>query len=307
MAKRTASPRGFHFINLYQCCPRKFYMTYVKGWRRKHVAQPLILGGAFHEGKAAWYLGKTEKACLRIAKEVVEASKDEVESDEVYNEILFRVDGMLHSWINTFGVSDRVQFKVLEVETELDVPIGKTGFNMTMRPDAILKDKSTGLIYIDETKTSSFSHRVTAEAVYYGDQATAYLWGVGKMRKFKPYAVLPDITYWNKVTKDPRNLQNIRSDLVFRNEYQLELFENSMAQLFAEVNQKVQALKGKYNPDTLFPRNSYYCLSYSTPCEFARICQQDVKSMKGTPDGFRKDRSNRGLGREVRDNIGVQG
>jgi len=306
-AKRRGSPKGFHFINLYQCCPRKFYITYIKGYRNKFMAQPLVLGSAFHEGKASWYLGKSEKACIKTALEVVQSYRADLETKEIYEEILFRVENLLHVWIQSFGISDRQQFKVLEVEHELDVKLGDTEFSMTMRPDAILQDKSCDLIYIMETKTSGFSHRITAEAVYYGDQATAYLWGVSKKRKFKPYAVLPDIAYWNKTTRDVRNIQCIRSDLVMRSEYQIEMFENGMKQLFLEATQKALAVKDGYDPDVLFPRNTYYCLSYSHPCEFAHICHQDVKNMKRIPQGFKKDIGNKGLGRPTRDIISIQG
>ena len=28
--KRRESASGFHYLNLFQCCPRKFYLRYVK-------------------------------------------------------------------------------------------------------------------------------------------------------------------------------------------------------------------------------------------------------------------------------------
>ena len=200
------------------------------------------------------------------------------------------------------GKNDLVQYKAVEVEKELVVPIGETQFKMTMRPDAILQDKDTKLVLILETKTSGFSHRLTSEAVYYGDQATAYLWGTRKMKpKLNPYAVMPDVAYWNKTTRDVNNIQFIRSDLVFRNEFQTSMFENAMKQLFTEVTQKAEALKRGFNPDVLFPRNCYYCLSYGQVCEYAMVCQQDVKAMKKVPDGMRKDPKKRDLGQGLWD------
>lgn len=306
----SESASGFHFINLYQCCPRKFYMRYVKGWRPKAVGKPLVLGGAFHEGKAAWYLGKSEKASIRKAMEYVELFKDKMEgADEGertanYEEVLFRVENLLHYWIERIGQTDRLQYKPIAIEEEMTVPIEGTPYVMTMRQDGILHDKANGLNIILETKTSSFSHRVTKEAVYYGDQATCYLWGVKKQKpKLNIYAVMPDIAYWNKTTRDVNNIQFIRGDLVFRNDYQLKLFENSMKQLFTETTQKIQALKQGYDADILFPRNSYYCLSYSKVCEYANVCQQNVQKMRKVPDEMEKDRTRKHLGRLVYDPV----
>ena len=305
--RRRESASGFHFINLYQCCPRKFFLRYGLGWRVKITPEPLVAGGAFHEGKATFYLTGNEKKAIREGLGYAELAKGELDSKETYERILFRTENLLHYWIEQIGKQDLIQYKPVMVEKELVVPVGDTGFKMTMRPDAVLEDRYNKQQYVMETKTSGFSHRVTAEAVYYGDQATAYLWGLRKVTKLKPYAVLPDIAYWRKEDRNVQNIKFIRSDLVFRDEYQTQLFENSMKQLFQEVTQKMVAVKKGYNPDVLFPRNSYYCLSYSHPCEYSMICQKDCKGMKRVPSGFAKDKQRNQLGKQVEDIISIQG
>lgn len=302
--KRRESASGFHYANLYQCCPRKFYLRYIKGWRPKYVPMPLVQGSAFHEGKAVWYRKKSEKQAIQAGLDVLDQSRGELESPAVYEEIAFRIPHFLHYWIDRFGKSDLLEFKVMDVEHQLTVPIGKTPYVMTFRPDTILKNKLNGYIYVMETKTSGFSHRVTSDAVLYGDQATAYIYGVRKMRFPDVYGVIPDIAYWNSRSRDISNMQFLRPEIITRSEYALEQFEKGMSQVFTEINQKIDALKKGYEPEILFPRNSYYCLSYSKPCEFAMACQLNVAKMH-TPAGLRSDRTKKSLGQYVDDIIAV--
>lgn len=286
--KRSGSAAGFHFVNLYQCCPRKWYLRFLKGYAPKLVAKPLILGSAFHEGKALWYKGKGEVAAIDIATRIIEESKENL-AEGVYDEVMFRVPHLLHYWIEAFGERDLEQYKVLAVEKELKVPLLDTGMEMTIRPDTILEDRFSKLVFIMETKSSGFSSRITGEAVYYGDQATAYAWGVRKVMKIEPYAVQPDVAYWNKQTRDLANMKFTREDLVFRDEERCNRFEKGMAQLFTEMTQKAEAYKRGFDPWMLFPKNTHYCLSFSTPCDFAEVCHQDCEKLKRTPRGFKKE------------------
>jgi hypothetical protein len=306
--KRTASHAGFHFVNLYQCCPMKFYLRYIEGLAPKVTSNPLILGSAFHEAKAAWYLGKTQTAALSIGLATVEEAKGELKDDLAYNEIQFRLKGLFPGWLEQFGKRDRAEYKILAVEKEIKLPIVGTKFVMTMRPDAIVQGKATKLIIVMETKTSGFSHRITSEAVYYGDQATSYILGAQKVLGFKVYGVQPDIAYWNSQTRDPSNRKFLRTDIVFRDQWRLDQFEQSMGQLFAEITQKANALQKGFTAETLFPRNSYYCLSFSHPCEYVEICGKCLKDrmVKSTiKQLFRVDSKPKNPGQLVADEIAV--
>lgn len=301
--KRKESKSGFHYINLYQCCQRKFYFRYVKGWSPIHTPSPLINGSAFHEAKANWYMGKSEKQCIKVATGIVEEAKKELGNDEAYNEMLFKLPHLIHYWIEQFGNSDRLQYDVVEVESQHEVPIKDTPYVMTIRPDTILKAKGSKMLLVMETKTSGFSHRLTSEAVYYGDQATAYLWGA-KKKYPEIYGVIPDIAYWNSRSRGLDNMKFLRTDVVMRDDYALEMFELGMGRTFTEVNQKMEALKQKVDARILFPRNSFYCLSYSKLCEYAHVCQQDCTKMR-VPSELKSDRTRKSLGKYVDDSIAI--
>jgi hypothetical protein len=175
---------------------------------------------------------------------------------------------------------------------------------MTIRCDAVVQTKIEKYVIILETKTSSFSKRITEEAVQLGDQATSYLFGVQKVLGLKPMGVIPDIAYWNKKSTNLSNLEFIRGDVIQRSEAEIRNFEISIGQLFHEMSQKAEAYRQGYDPWLLFPRNSHYCTAYSTPCEFAHVCRSNCELVKRAPVGFRKLRTIRKLGDHVEDQIG---
>lgn len=304
--RKRESSLGFHFFNLYQCCPRKFYIKYHLRIVPKGTSLPLVLGSCFHEGKAAFYLRRTEKAALEASSQMLELSKDELLSEEAKEEISFRLPLMLRSWISSFGRSDLKQYSILRVESQLSVPILDTGLEMTIRADAVLQDRLSKAIFIFETKTSGFSHRLTSEAVFYGDQATSYIWGVRKVLGLDVFGCVPDICYWNRNSRNVSNLQNLRGDVVVRTPYALESFEKGIAQILSEINQKSSALSEGYDPWTLFPRNSFYCLSYGHPCEYSGICYERLEGLKRLPSEFKRDRRRRTLVSRIEDQVAIQ-
>ena len=302
---------AFHYFNLYQCCPRKFYFKYFKRWIPKHVHPALVQGSAFHEGKATFYTSKArtlesrERQAITKALDVLDESREELENEQTYKDIGYRLPNMLHFWIQEVGRFDLNNYKFLAVEKQLKVPISGTPYEMTVRQDAIGQDKQNGLIYIFETKTSGFSHRLTSEAVFYGDQATAYIWAARKALKLDVFGVIPDISYWNKNSVDVKNIQNIRGDIVQRSEFALNAFERMTAQILTEINQKAQAYKKGYDPFILFPRNCYYCLSYSSKCDYAPFCYDDVEKIKTPPSELKLDKGIRKITRKIDDQIGI--
>lgn len=303
--KRRESSAGFHFMNLYQCCPRKFYFRYLKGWRNQFTAEPLVKGSAFHEGKATFYLTKNRKKAIDIAVGIIEESKKELASEETYFRIKEQVPILLTHWFDAFGDYDLKNYDVVAVEKELKVPLEGSDFVMTIRPDTILRSKAEKYVFIMETKTSGFSHRITNEAVYFGDQATSYVWGVRKVMGLDVYGVIPDIAYWNSKAKDQSNIQMIRGDVIFRDEERCRNFEIQVKQILTDISQRAEAYKRRVNPWALFPRNSHYCLSFSTPCDFSEICHKDCEKMKKAPDGFMKEGGVRKLGGYVEDAISI--
>jgi len=311
ITKRRESSLGFHYFNLYQCCPRKFFIKYFCRIVPKHIHPALVQGSAFHEGKAVFYTHKSkslqvrEKAAIQTALGILEESKDQLADEGIYKDLEFRLPNFLHFWIQEIGQHDLRNYKVLYVEKQLLVPIAGTPYSMTIRPDTILQDRQHGQIYIMETKTSGFSIRVTTQAVELGDQATSYIFGARKVLGLDIYGCVPDVSYWNKNTMDVKNIKNERGAIITRDEYACSAFEKGVAQVLTEINQKALAYKKGYDPWLLFPRNSHYCTSFANPCDYAGICYSACEKMKQLPSEFRRDTQVRKITGLTEDSIAV--
>lgn len=303
--KRSASAAGFHFLNLFQCCPRKFFIRFVLRIDPKYTSTPLIFGSAFHEAKATYYQTKHLDEALSVGNNLIQSSKKELFDPSEVNQLKNRLELMFTSWVDQYGKIDLKRFKFLCVEKEFIVPVGNTQLVMTMRPDAIVQEKQTKLIYILETKTSSFSIRVTADAVMTGDQATAYIWGVHKITGWNIYGVQPDITFWSKNSQSRSGIQNDRPSAVLRDNQACLRFELGVAQLISEITQKVEAFKNGMNCWQLFPRNSHYCCSFSHPCEYSKICFDQLQDNPKVPDGFKRIKSRKNILLNVFDSIDI--
>lgn len=241
MAKEKSQPThaGFHFVNLYQCCRRKFYLRYVCGLDSPFTHTALLFGSAFHEGKAHYYKTKDAEAALDVARDYLYDSESEFESGDEMRTSIIRCPRLLRKWIGTFGESDFAQYNILHLEETFNVAL-PNGFTATIKPDAVMENKISGDVYIFDTKTASFSARLTTDTVEYGDQATMYLYGMQQVLGKAPSGFVPDIAYWNKQTQDIAKAHCARPTVVMRSNYELKSFAEGFAQEMAEISSAVK-------------------------------------------------------------------
>lgn len=285
---RSATSSGLHFYSLYQCCQRKFFLRF--GPPRLEplfTAPPLLAGGAFHAGKAEFYITQSEKKALALVRSELAYRKPDFENRDDYLSVLDRTPAMLASWITEYGKSDLKSLNILDVEKMIKVPFpGRHSWNFTMRLDMIAEDRF-GNTLIFETKTSSWSIKSALIGIELGDQATAYVWGAEHHYKRKVTAVVPDITFLSSNTQDTKRIVNHRGEFVYREPEDFKFFARSFSQVASEMTQKMKAVYA--GGDTaLFARNSYYCQAYNRPCEFAEICRMNLTAKSKVPNGFRK-------------------
>lgn len=274
--QRRESHSGYHFYNLYQNCQMKFYIKYVLRLLPIYTAPPLINGAAFHEGKAVFYTTHSKKKALdKVVSEIKDREK-EVEYQADYEQMLERCPILLDYWIEKFGYQDLDLYNVIAVEQELKTLL-KNGTNayLTQRPDTLLQRKTTGLGYIMETKTSSFSVRLTEMGVENGDQASAYITGVKEAYPHIKFdGMIADVAYWNKKATTEDNIICSRSDIINRKPRDLKIYRAQVAQIFSEISTKLQAVeRKKKNPYILFARNTHYCNAFFKSCEYINICR----------------------------------
>jgi len=295
--EQRESPSGFHFLDLYNNCQRKFFFKYVLGLKQKRVSEPLLFGSAFHEGKATFYQTADRDEALatvdRFTKSYVE--KDLFENEEQQERVRHRTPILLDHWIDTYGNNDLKNYDIVAVESQLNVSVeGTNGFTFTARPDLIVFDKLDESYWGVDTKTSTFSRTATDLNFSNGDQVTAYWWAIEKSMDIHLEGYIADIAYWNKKSKGEYNIDLYRSDPVWRSERDIREFENELAGIMNEVSQKTMALEtGEYAVSDLFRRNTHYCGAFFRPCEFIDICRGPIPEY--APSGFEIDERVHGL------------
>ena len=236
--KRRESPAGFHYYSTYVDCPRKAYLKYILGLKHKYTGKALLFGGAIHEALALYYQ-KATRGDLPLAIERFEADldsrKDEYEKPDDFVADLQRGPLMLAEYHKTWNLEDPKRYEILEVETPYEIWIGpEKEFRVTVRPDRVVRDLDTGLIYPQETKTTSWSVGGIFGNTVDSDQVTAYIWALSKTRpEWHVDRCLIDILY-----KRGQVIICDRPGFGVRTQEELILFEMEMYGTILEFTQK---------------------------------------------------------------------
>lgn len=292
-----ASHSGFHFLSLYGCCPRKFYLKHILRYESPYTDVALLFGAAFHEGKAVWYTKQSENKAVAKAMGDLEARRGEFRDDSVFDQARERVGTLLRSWIESKGYDDLKYYKIYAVEEEIHIEVPGTfdpttgkPYIATMRIDAILQDTADDEYYIFDTKTSQSSANITMDALEVGDQMTMYLWGAQEHYGIPIYGAIGDISYWNKNAKTSDNIRHIRTDPIVRSAQEIENFKKTVASRLTSIAQRTAAVYNGTDPFEAFPTNTYYCMAYFRRCEFADICRHNWSIKDAAPKPFKRHR-----------------
>jgi hypothetical protein len=293
--KRTrGSWAGHSFYEEYQQCPRKFYIHRYLRIAPKFTAPPLLFGTAFHEAKSTFYKTKSRTRAVNKFISTLKQYAHLYEVPEVYHDHKDRGELMIGAWISDYGIEDIKKFDLIASEKTLDVELELLpGFFHTVKPDTIVRVKGGKAAYILESKSTMFSANITAQAVHWGDQATGQIWAVRKKYpKLELRGVIPDVTFWSKNSTNPAKIQNLRGSVITRSNQDLYEYELMMTVLIHEISQRIQAVEEGYNPVEVFPRATTWCMSFSSPCEYAYICRNQKLTAKGrAPHGFFRDQA----------------
>jgi hypothetical protein len=284
MAYSQATHSGFHYITLYHSCKRKFYFRHVLRLAPRLTPTPLINGTAFHLGKETFYRTSSEKKSLIAMADLLHAERGNMQYPDDYALIKTKLPLMLSSWIAHYGKRDLANYRFLALEEEFAVTFPNR-MTATVRPDTVVEDRER-CIFILETKTTGYSAAMTEISVNFGDQATTQIAAVReRFPKKHVYGVIPDILFWLKSSRTPRDIKCVRGQLVERSADDIEEWKLGTAYTLSEISQKVAALK-THSEFGLFPRNTDQCVSYNSPCPYMKICRERIDYARVVPHGF---------------------
>jgi hypothetical protein len=284
MKRSGASEAGFHFLELFKTCKRKWMIRYILGIEADRKPFQLIFGGCFHHGKAIFYETKSLSKAISSYKQAVKESRSELEDPSRYLPMMLeRGPVMLEKWSKLLGKNDLRIYKILAIEKVIKFKL-PNGYIFTIKPDVVV-EASAG-VYLFDTKTSWYSANLQSEQLEVGDQTSAYLYGWNLMHpKNKASGLVPDCIAWNLNSNDPDKIECTRSRLVTRSERELKEWADGTMSDLVDMASRVRGLRNFSEAQT-FPRTTSYCLSYNRICEYADICRHKIE---GIPGGFHEN------------------
>jgi len=169
----------------WQKCPRDDYYSRHFGGRgiervRKNL--PQVFGSAFHSGAENLLAGDVEGAVakaniyLDLAFSVEAVDLEEKQTAYAVAEQKAIAEGLTRGWWAYDGERFLRDFEVLEVEQEGRAELTE-GMTLMFRPDALVRERSSGDLYIVSWKTASTFGQYTVNQISSDMQSMSEVWG----------------------------------------------------------------------------------------------------------------------------------
>ncbi len=262
-----ASPRGYHYLNEYQNCPRRFYLHHIQRLEPLSDKESLILGRTWH-ALLALQLGPGETGEFELVQG--DYFKETSLGLEAAREQWERITTMLPRWRNkvaeTLGF---VHFEDLlplidavEKDITLQLPSGRA-FTARLDCQFHLPD---GRHFVMEHKSTTWYPQKVIEGVDLEDQVTGYF--AADYRDTPSSGVLVDVTGLGE-------RGGVETAIIYRSRKEVADFFLEVDGLFAELEEKEKLLSEGVNPRSLYPRNGAWCAMFG--CPYVDICRVDVE------------------------------
>lgn len=170
----------------WQKCPRdRYYSRHFqgKGLEKVRKSLPLVFGAAFHEGSENLLLNKGIESAvsrallyLNLAFSVEGVDLEEKQTMYAVEEQRAIAEGLLRAWWIAKGERFLEDFEVLEVEKEGRAELAP-GLVLMFRPDALVRERMTGDLYIVSWKTASTFGAYTINSIQTDMQSMSEIWG----------------------------------------------------------------------------------------------------------------------------------
>lgn len=182
-------------------CKRKRYMLYHwngRGLQKKQKSLALEFGSAFHEAAEDFLGGKgVESAVVRALdylKERFDSAGVDLDAEDIkldlrptmiqysVKEQMAIAEGLVRGWWAKNGERFLNDFDVIEVEKEGRAGLGE-GVWLMFRPDALVREKMSGDLYVISWKTASSFGVFTTRTIEHDMQSMSEVWGIGSQAK----------------------------------------------------------------------------------------------------------------------------
>lgn len=274
---------GGHFYDLFRSCPRKWFFKYVLGLKERNTGKALIYGSAVHEAFSEFYKDWNKDTLIQCALERLEESRDKYFKLMDYQRDKNRAVDSLTMWYSQFGQYDRETFDILENEEE-HVGTLANGLEFRIRPDRVMREKSTGNVYIFDTKTTGVGVEKMFEKTEKSDQPTCYTKFIKPLYGDQFSGWITDCLYSRQsVHRCDRSLPVVVDD------DRLNTWELGLMSDIEDLTNRYWLYKNGQLPSTyLFPPRKGACSVWG--CPYSDICDKNITEGINHNDlGFDKD------------------
>lgn len=274
---------GGSFYGLFSACPRKWAIKYILGFKEKALSRALIYGSAIHEGMEVFYQTYNKKSMIDRTLEYLHQHSSNYINPSDYTKDLLKVEDSLEYWYDKYGQFDLEKYELLGNETKIPLTL-ENGLIFNLRPDRIMRERSTGFVYVFDTKTSGVSIPFTVRRIANSDQPQGYLAGVKPLYPTEFRGWITDIIIATRGLK----YDAFRPVPLEYDEYALKLWEYSLMSQIEDLTGRYMLLKDGGSIEFLFPYRKSACSVYA--CPYQDICNKNL-SLESNPEdyGFDKD------------------
>lgn len=259
------SESGFHFVQAYQNCKRKFYNRYVRGLEPTYSSPAILLGTAGHAGMEEWYT--QHKAGSQVSKKIKFATDRAIAEVEARREKYYDPAKMevhkrqLRDIFQQYGLHySNEPFRVLGIEHSLEAPL-KYGDVLTGRVD-LSTLRNDGQLMIMDHKFTGWSLENFKRSVKASDQTASYmyLWNHNN-----PTRRCAGVIY--NIIRNYQGKIEFAQVPVYRTQEDLDTFVREVSENMRDLSQRL------IDPEATWPKNTDHCYAYNRACPFLELCQ----------------------------------
>lgn len=320
---------GHHYLKTFEDCPQLFFNQYVRpierdgvkyrGISAKKTARPLLSGGLFHEGLAAWYLSgcrdgedtgeRDIEAALEVAKGFWEKIQGEYEGGpDGAEEDWIEISALLRQYHDHHGPDGASEYPDLRIAHDgAGVPLVERAFELSMgypadnpyiytvRVDAII-ERCPGFRQIFEHKTSNYRWVSTRIKTIHTD--AQFTGEFAALQALCPDDPLNGILV-NVIAKGrgPRSSVALTTrETTTRSPGVMRAWRKTVVKTLIDIDEAVAGFDGvmaqgvdlEQAAEWYFPlrgTRTGHCWSYNRLCGFASLCERD--NIKGELGEFK--------------------
>lgn len=235
------SPTGNSFLTAFTECPKKWAFKYLMQWipeKSKVTKDYFVFGQAFHLFKELFYTNPDEKNPFRFVETGLTYIDDNSNGldDETINLLKERLPIAVEIWLKEFS-NDHERYEVIGAEMD-NVLVLPNNFKLSVRYDTVLRERSTGFVYVFDTKTTRAPLSDMIEKYRYSAQPFIYCASIMQSdyawkSDFRGW--ITDAIYQKKFVRDGWRTAVKRSEVVFYTEKEVQEFLKSLTLLTDEM------------------------------------------------------------------------